>query len=171
MTTDFGFFKIGEQMKHKIKSWMMSVTVVFLVCGLVAASVRIYQAELERQADSPEEIDAKAKLQEYDTIILLEPDNTDAYVSRGIVKAALQQYEAAILDYDTAIQLEPNDALAYLHRGITKFEWGKRTRDAHRNLASLDDYKTAMALAEKLGETELTDLISQIGSEVWGWQN
>ena len=171
MTTDFGFFKIGELMKHKIKSWMVCVTVVFLVCGLVAASVRIYQAELERRADSPEEIDAKAKLQEYDTIILLEPNNTDAYVSRGIVKATLQQYDAAILDYDTAIQLEPDNALAYLHRGITKFEWGKRTGDAHRNLASLDDYETAMALAEKSGDTELTDLISQIGSEVWGWQN
>ena len=158
-------------MKHKIKSWMVCVTVVFLVCGLVAASVRIYQAELERQEVSPEELDAKAKLQEYDTIILLEPDNSDAYVSRGIVKATLKQYDAAILDYDTAIQLEPDDALAHLHRGITKFEWGKRTSDAHRNLASLDDYETAMALAEKLGDAELTDLISQIGSEVWGWQN
>ena len=158
-------------MKHKIKSWMMSVAVVFLVCGLVAASVRIYQAEVERQADSPEESDAKAKLQEYDTIILLEPDNTDAYVSRGIVKAALQQYDAAILDYDTAIQLEPKDALAYLHRGITKFDWGVRTGDAHLNLASLDDYETAIELAKKSGDTDLADLISQIGSEVWGWQN
>ena len=158
-------------MRYKIESRMVCVTAVFLLCGLVVASVRIYQAELERQADSPEEIDAKARLQEYDTIILLEPDNSDAYVSRGIVKATLKQYDAAILDYDAAIQLEPNDALAYLRRGISKFEWGKRTGDAHRNLASLDDYKTAMALAEKSGDTELTDLISQIGSEVWGWQD
>jgi tetratricopeptide (TPR) repeat protein len=158
-------------MKHKIESWMISVMVIFLLCGLVAASVRIYQADLERQETSPEEIDAKARLQEYDTIILLEPDNADVYVSRGIVKATLKQYDAAIVDYDTAIQLNPDDALAYLHRGATKFEWGKRTRDAHRNLASLDDYETALALAEKADDTELTDLISQIGSEVWGWEN
>ena len=158
-------------MKHKIKSWMISVMVIFLLCGLVAASVRIYQADLERQETSPEEIDAKVRLQEYDTIILLEPDNADVYVSRGIAKTTLKQYDAAISDYDTAVQLDPDDALAYLHRGATKFEWGKRTGDAHRNLASLDDYETAVQLAEKAGDTELADLISQIGGEVWGWQN
>jgi len=56
---------------------------------------------------------------DYDKVIALDPNDTDAYYNRGLTKDYLQRYEEAIADYDKAISLEPNAADAYNNRGIS----------------------------------------------------
>ncbi len=43
----------------------------------------------------------------------LEPDNVNAYVSRGNAKFERGQYQDAIADYDQALQFLPNFAASY----------------------------------------------------------
>ena len=52
--------------------------------------------------------------------IRLNPDLVEAYSNRGVAKAELGQYEAAIADYDEAIRLKPDHVEAYINRGIAK---------------------------------------------------
>jgi len=59
-------------------------------------------------------------IEKYDEAIELNPNHTELYNNRGIVKKNLRQYQEAIADYDKAIELNPNNARAYSNRGIAK---------------------------------------------------
>ena len=53
----------------------------------------------------------------FNKAIELDPNNADAYFSRGTTHARLSQYEKAIKDFDRAIELNPNYSEAYRNRG------------------------------------------------------
>ena len=58
-----------------------------------------------------------------DAVIKLNPDDSDAYFTRGLSHFAKETDDLAIVDVDTAIRLNPDHAEAYLLRGIL---WGNR---------------------------------------------
>ena len=60
----------------------------------------------------------------FDRAIILEPENAEAYNSRGISRGELGQYEIAITDLSEAIDLDSNYAEAYYNRGIVHFKSG-----------------------------------------------
>ncbi len=62
----------------------------------------------------------------------IKSDSTDAsynkvnvYNNRGLIYAALGQYQEAIHDYNQAIELNPTDMNAYYNRGLSWFKLGE----------------------------------------------
>ena len=80
--------------------------------------------------------------------IRLQPNDATAYNSRGIAKAHLEQYFAAIADYDIVIRLKPDDATAYNSRGIAKALLGRR-------LEAKQDVRTGLRLAKQVDDERL----------------
>jgi len=73
----------------------------------------------------------------------IDPKDADAYTNRGIAKAILEQYEAAIEDFDQAIRLDPKDVTAYYNRGIAKVS-------LEQYETAIQDYDQAIRLEPKL---------------------
>ena len=61
----------------------------------------------------------QAALPDSDSAVQLNPNNA-VYHTRGVVKAALGDYDGAIDDLSDAIRLDPEDAIAYRDRGALK---------------------------------------------------
>ena len=79
-------------------------------------------------------------IKDYTMVIHLDHKQVSmAYTYRGIAKAKLEQYFAAIADYNTAIQLNSHDALAYHNRGLAKVEIGQYRK-------AIQDYDTSIKL-------------------------
>jgi len=69
-------------------------------------------------------------------------DRAATFANRGIVHAALKDYEAAMSDYDTAIAIRPSAPEFYLNRGNSFF----MIRDYE---SALDDYEVSLELGIK----------------------
>ncbi len=59
-------------------------------------------------------------LSDYNTAVRINPNYTEAYNNRGVVRADIGEHVSAISDYDIAIWLDPTDAIAYYNRGCAK---------------------------------------------------
>ncbi len=59
-------------------------------------------------------------LDDYQTLLFLNPKFFFGYYNRAFIKLRLKQYKSAIEDLNRAIQLEPEFAEAYFNRGLTK---------------------------------------------------
>ena len=68
----------------------------------------------------------------------LNPQDSDAYLGRGVAYAYLNQYERAIQDFDEAIRLNPEYANAYLLRGVTYKAFGK-SKKAEQDIAKANE--------------------------------
>ena len=64
--------------------------------------------------------DYNGAIADYTKAIELDPNNSNAYINRGIVKNDLKDYYGAIFDYTKAIELDPNNSIAYYNRGFSK---------------------------------------------------
>lgn len=73
----------------------------------------------------------------YDKSIRLNPNSSNAYNSRGNLKASLQQYESSIDDYDEAIVIESGNPVYYNNRGASKSNLGQYE-------SAIDDYDNAI---------------------------
>ena len=87
--------------------------------------------------------DYNEKIRYYDKAIKINPNYSDAYINRGLVKNELQDYEGSIEDYNKAIELDPRCSLAYNNRGYTKHKKGDYE-------GALADYNKAILLNPKL---------------------
>ncbi len=87
--------------------------------------------------------DNNEKLRYYGKSLEANPDFSDAYINRGLVKNELQDYEGSIEDYDKALKLDPKCSLAYNNRGYTKYKKGDYE-------GALADYNKAILLNPKL---------------------
>ena len=87
--------------------------------------------------------DYEEKLKYYNKAIKINPEYSDAYINRGLVKNELKDYEGSIEDYNKAIELDPKCSLAYNNRGYTKY----KKRDFE---GALNDYNKAILLNPKL---------------------
>ena len=57
-------------------------------------------------------------IEDYGTVIEMNPDNVEAYIHRGLTYHHKGEYDRAIGDFTKAIELEPNYAGAYYDRGV-----------------------------------------------------
>ena len=57
-------------------------------------------------------------IEDYDTVIEMNPDNVEAYIYRGLAYHHKGKYDRAIEDFTKAIKLKPNYAGAYYDRGV-----------------------------------------------------
>lgn len=62
----------------------------------------------------------KEALRDFNKIILLNPDYTDIFYNRGIVRGKLGDPKGAIEDFNKAIELNPSLGEAYFNRGLIK---------------------------------------------------
>ena len=85
---------------------------------------------------------------DYDAALRLKPDLAEAYINRGIAKAALNRHGDAIADYDQAIRSTPDYAEAYCKRGTAKAALGL-------NDEALEDFETALKLARNAGNAKI----------------
>ena len=75
----------------------------------------------------------------YDKAIELNPQQTSAYLNRGVVYNVMGNYDRAIQDYDRAIELEPTSVSGYGNRGNTYTINGNYDR-------AVQDYSRAIEL-------------------------
>lgn len=87
--------------------------------------------------------DYKEKLKYYNKAIKDNPQFTDAYINRGLVKNELQDYDGSIEDYNKAIEMDSKCSLAFNNRGYTKYKKGDFE-------GALQDYNKAILLNPKL---------------------
>jgi len=87
--------------------------------------------------------DYEEKLRYYNKTLDANPDFSDAYINRGLIKNELQDYEGSIEDYNKALALDPKCSLAYNNRGYTKYKKGDYE-------GALADYNKAILLNPKL---------------------
>jgi tetratricopeptide (TPR) repeat protein len=59
-----------------------------------------------------------------DKLLVLDNDDSRAYLNRGFAKNALEKFEEALVDLDRAIELEPDLGYMYLQRGYSKLQLG-----------------------------------------------
>ena len=91
----------------------------------------------------------------FDSSIVTNTENTEAYAFRGLAKFDLKQYNEAIEDFDLALILTPGYAEVYYYRALAKLEIGANDK-ACEDLYSAYDYgfKKAMKIIENVCEEE-----------------
>lgn len=68
--------------------------------------------------------DYKGAVEDFNLAIILDPNNANAYYSRGLLLHKLGDALSAVLDFDRALQLNPRLALAYFHRAGARYDIG-----------------------------------------------
>jgi tetratricopeptide (TPR) repeat protein len=64
--------------------------------------------------------DATRALDDFNRLIVLNPTDVDAYVTRGNIWFTKDNQTRALADYNNAIELKPDDASAFNERGYLK---------------------------------------------------
>jgi tetratricopeptide (TPR) repeat protein len=85
-------------------------------------SVKIGQKNLDNTLNSlePAALDYKQILDDYETLLSLNPAFFFGHFNRAFINIRLGEYNSAIADLNHAIELEPEFAEAYFNRGLTK---------------------------------------------------
>lgn len=125
---------IGEVVKIEIKRGI-TVRTLEVKLGKMPKWLSLQNSGISKQNRG----DYQGALQDYDEAIRLNPERTDAYVSRGNTKFALNDNKGAIADYDEAIRLKPAFTDAYIGRGNVKFDLGDQK-------GAITDYDEAIRL-------------------------
>jgi tetratricopeptide (TPR) repeat protein len=100
----------------------------------------------------------KAAIEQYSAAIKLNPEFVNAYVARGGIFGALEEYPAAIEDYSNAIALSPELAGAYGGRGLARFRNGDnegvqdlwQAAQLYREQDKMNDYFRTLAIIQRL---------------------
>ncbi len=84
-------------------------------------SIPIQSAGLQTSTVQPQaSIDYQSILNDYETVLSLNPSFFFGYFNRAYIRLRLGEYQNAITDLTRAIELEPEFAEAYFNRGLTK---------------------------------------------------
>jgi tetratricopeptide (TPR) repeat protein len=62
----------------------------------------------------------EADIQKWTTEINTYPDNSLAFINRGVARHQMGDHAGAILDFSKAIELDPSSALAFNNRGLSR---------------------------------------------------
>ena len=85
----------------------------------------------------------------YDSCIVANAENTEAYAYRGLCKFELKQFNEAIEDFDLALILAPGYAEVYYFRALAKLEIGANEKACEDLYAAYDyGFKKAMRVIE-----------------------
>ena len=136
--------KLQEQgdIEEAIKEWRVVAEGLGEGGRQLQAQVWYLIGSLESERTAP---DWEAVIYAYTKSIESGLDDVTAYNNRGVAKANLGQYRAALADYDRALALDPNNATAYNNRGVAKANLGQYR-------AALADYDRALVLDQDLAK-------------------
>ena len=94
--------------------------------------------------------DYEGAIGKYTEAIGLNPNFSNIYNNRGLVKHKLGQYSDAVSDYDKAIKLDKNCAQFYHNRGVSEFHLAGNDKDNHVRVSTLEsvivDFSRAIEL-------------------------
>ncbi|MEC4813421.1 MAG: tetratricopeptide repeat protein [Scytonema sp. PMC 1069.18] len=97
----------------------------------------------------------KGAIDNFDSLIKIEPNEFRGYNSRGLARSALKDSQGAIEDFNQAINISMNaSAAAYHNRGFTHHEIGNVEE-------SIKDYNQSIE-SKKLSECESTSNIPTV---------
>lgn len=82
---------------------------------------------LNRGRDRFQHGDYRGAIQDFNQAIILDPNNANAYYSRGLFLHKLGDALGAVSDFDRALQLNPRLAEAYFHRAGARYGIGDET--------------------------------------------
>ena len=146
------------------------VTTFFMLCMslLLAAYTNISEDHINQGIKHLEDMNYRGALIDFNSEIMLNPDNASAFNYRGVTKAKLGDFDGSIMDYNTSISLEPNSVEALNNRGIAK----ARTGDLD---GSISDFDKAIALDPLNGKSYFNhgmamDMISKIKVACSDWE-
>ena len=95
--------------------------------------------------DGEKYTDPKKAIEYLSNAIKLQPDDADAYNSRGNAYYKLGQYQRAIEDYNEVIRLKPDHVNAHYSRGNTYYKLGQYQR-------AMEDLKIAAGLGHEVAQ-------------------
>jgi tetratricopeptide (TPR) repeat protein len=93
----------------------------------------------------------KTAIQYFDSCIVVNTENTEAYAYRGLAKYELKHYNEAIEDFDLTLILAPGYAEVYYFRALAKLEIGANDKACEDLYAAYDyGFKKAMRVIENV---------------------
>lgn len=87
----------------------------------------------------------KGAIENFSLVLMIKPDSSATYISRGVCYLKLGNLEKAIQDCDKAIEIDPKNPSAYYNRGNILRKLGK-------NLLALSSYNQAINYDENNAE-------------------
>jgi tetratricopeptide (TPR) repeat protein len=99
-------------------------------------------------------MDYYGALEDYNKVLLLNPENIYTYYNRAVIKHILEDFHGAINDYTKAIELFPDFAGAYLNRSDA------RQQSADEKGAYLD-YQKAVSIIDRINTSDFDSLLVQ----------
>ncbi len=91
----------------------------------------------------------------FDSSIVINTENTEAYAFRGLAKFEIKEFNEAIEDFDLAIILAPGYAEVYYYRALAKLEIGANKKACEDLYAAYDfGFKKAMKLIKNVCEVD-----------------
>lgn len=79
-----------------------------------------YALAYTHRGDARRKMGDLTAVDDFTRAIALDPQNAAAYNNRGLMEAAMKNYDAALQDFHQAITLQPNLAAAYNNRGMIR---------------------------------------------------
>ncbi len=84
----------------------------------------------------------ESSLNDWDSVLAINPENAEAYRNRGLSYFQIQEYKAAIADFDKALLID-QDPYTYINRGYSYYlinEPRKALEDLDEGLSQLPEY-------------------------------
>jgi tetratricopeptide (TPR) repeat protein len=89
---------------------------------------------------------AQKQIAHYDSMIKAQPNNSDNYLFRAMLRSSCSDHQRAIKDFDKAILLDSNNLMAYLGRANTQFQ-------LEEIIASVEDSKVQISTFDNFGSS------------------
>jgi|GEM_PF-692060 len=99
-----------------------------------------------------------AALQKYNQIIIIDPQNANAYYQKGFISFKDQDYSAAIVPFDRVIELRPSSD-AFYYRGVCRYKLNNLD-------GAYDDVAQALSGSKSLGIEGSNKMIKSIAAEL-----
>lgn len=93
-------------------------------------------------------------LRDFQEVITIAPDNSQAHMNKGISLYKLGEYEDALSAFNTSIKLSPKFGIAYLNRGTLQADlhhYKRAISDYHKGLKLIEDKNTRVKVFNNLG--------------------
>jgi tetratricopeptide (TPR) repeat protein len=130
--------------QHRTPLYIVYST-LYILLSCTSATEQLEQGrQLLREGKSREAVQA------LNTAIEADPDNADAFVTRGAAYFELKEYANAKLDYEQAIKLKPDFYRPYYNRALLKTSQGDIQ-------GALTDYSEAIRLAPDTARSAASD--------------